>query len=174
IYRSHAPRVHAHVEQVKNRLLAHDSLLRDTYPGAFHAAEWYLGSDESPPRLDDLEMLWGWRGLTALGKYSSRWGGDFISWEEKKVIEFPVGATILFPAAFTRYSFTQVRAGEYRYAFCQYSQAAPFRYSDNGFKSEQEFEDSAWRRSREARDRRRDARMAMALGMYSTLSELDT
>ncbi|KAJ7079322.1 hypothetical protein C8R43DRAFT_910182, partial [Mycena crocata] len=122
---------------------------------------------------DDLEMLWGWRALTALGKYASRWGGELILWEEKKVIELPVGSTVLFPAAFTRYSFTQVRAGEYQYWFGQYAAVAPFRYFDNGFQSEQAFEDSAWKYTRLAREKRREARMATALGQYSTMSELD-
>ncbi|KAJ7075902.1 hypothetical protein C8R43DRAFT_910698, partial [Mycena crocata] len=61
---------------------------------------------------DDLEMLWGWRALTLLGSTRRDGGGELILWEEKKVIELPVGSTVLFPAAFTRYSFTQVRAGE--------------------------------------------------------------
>ncbi|KAJ7164823.1 hypothetical protein C8R43DRAFT_878930 [Mycena crocata] len=173
LYRIGAPRVHAHVDQVKYRLLAHDPQLRDIFPGsAFHAAEWFLGSPESAPRLEDLEFVWAWRGTTMLGRYGHRWGGELILWEERKVIELPVGSTFLFPTAFTRYSFTEVRAGESQYAFSQYSLAAPFRYVDNGFKSEKAFEERAWARVREARQRRRDARMTTALSMYSTLSEL--
>ncbi|KAJ7075903.1 hypothetical protein C8R43DRAFT_1143738 [Mycena crocata] len=41
LYRSYAPRIHSHVEHVKYRLLAEDCRLRDVYPGAFHAAEWF-------------------------------------------------------------------------------------------------------------------------------------
>ncbi|KAJ7164594.1 hypothetical protein C8R43DRAFT_878683, partial [Mycena crocata] len=167
-----APRLHSHVSHTKYCLLD-NRRLHDVLPGsAFQAAEWYLGDAESPPWLDDLEMLWGWRGLTALGRYNSCWGGELILWEEKKVIEFPPGATFLFPAAFIRYSFTQLRTRKYQYAFSQYSQAGPFRYRDNGYKSDQEFEDSAWAATRQARDRRRDARMVTALGMYSTLAEI--
>ncbi|KAJ7182631.1 hypothetical protein C8R43DRAFT_868982 [Mycena crocata] len=174
LYRIGAPRVHAFVDHVKYQLLAHDPLLRDEFPGsAFHAAEWFLGSPESPPRLDDLEFLWAWRGMSFLGKYAHRWGGALILWEERKVIELPVGSTFLFPAAFTRYSFTEVRAGEYQYVFSQYTQAAPFRYVDNGFKSERAFEERAWTRVRDARARRREARMTEALAMYSTLSEVE-
>ncbi|KAJ7159132.1 hypothetical protein C8R43DRAFT_1124764 [Mycena crocata] len=159
---------------VKYQLLDHDRSLRDVFPGsAFHAAEWFLGNAESPPRLDHLEMLWSLRGLTVLGKYNPRWGGQLILWEEKKVIKSPPGSTFLFPAAFTRYSFTQVRASEYQYAFSQYSQAGPFRYVDNDFQSDQAFEDSAWRGTWEAHDRRREARRTIALGMYSTLSEIE-
>jgi hypothetical protein len=173
LYCDFAPRLHSHVEKVKYCVLGHDWTLRDTYPGAFHASEWFLRSDESPPRLDDLEMLWGWRALTALGNYNARWGGELILWEEKKVIAFPVGATFLFPAAFTRYSFTQVRAGEQQFGFAQYSQAGSFRHIENGFRNEAAFETQAWKSTREARNRMKDGRMATALAMYSVVEDLD-
>ncbi|KAJ7838430.1 hypothetical protein B0H13DRAFT_1650755, partial [Mycena leptocephala] len=174
LYHGFAPRLYTHVEDTKSRVLGHDWTLRDNYPpGAFHASEWFLGADESPPRLDDLDMLWSWRALTALGRYNARWGGELILWEEKKVIKFPPGATFLFPAAFTRYSFTQVRAGETQYAFSQYSHSGPFRYVENGFRCEANFETQAWKATREAREKMKDDRMAKALGMYSSLDELD-
>jgi hypothetical protein len=94
-------------------------------------------------------------------------------WEEKKVIAFPVGATFLFPAAFTRYSFTQVRAGEQQFGFAQYSQAGPFRHVENGFRNEAAFETQAWKSTREARNRMKDGRMATALAMYSIVEDSD-
>ncbi|KAJ6458088.1 hypothetical protein DFH09DRAFT_961241, partial [Mycena vulgaris] len=173
-----APRLWGHVAGTKQKLLANaaDDLasprLRDNFSGgAFAASEFFLGSAESPPRLDDRDMLWGWRGLTSLGTYDSRFGGELILWDEKLVIKFPVGATFLFPAAFMRYSFTAIRPWERRYSFSQYSQGALFRYAENGFMSEANFEATAWREAHDARNRIRDARMQTALGMYSNMHD---
>ncbi|KAJ7810041.1 hypothetical protein B0H13DRAFT_1667755, partial [Mycena leptocephala] len=167
-----APHLHSHLSGTKDALLDNDEDLRDNcYGGAFPAVEFFLGSDESPPRLDDLDMPWAWRGITALGDYNPRWGGELILWDEKKVVRFPPGSTFLFPASFIRYSFTQVREGETHYTFGQYAQAGLFRYLESGCRSEAMFEATAWTAEREARDRLRDARMANALSMYSHLDE---
>ncbi|KAJ7429110.1 hypothetical protein B0H11DRAFT_1769725, partial [Mycena galericulata] len=167
------PRLHGHVMATKKALLDHRLLfLRDTFAGsAFAASEAFLGSDESPPRLDDRDMLWAWRALTGLGRYDPDFGGEMILWDEKKVIKFPVGSTFLFPAAFMRYSFTRVHPWERRFAFSQYLDAGLFRYVENGFLSEATFEATAWKSVREARDRIRDARMQTALGMLSHISD---
>ncbi|KAJ7024363.1 hypothetical protein C8F04DRAFT_969087, partial [Mycena alexandri] len=171
--RRFAPRLHSHLSATKDLLLDNDEWLRDNPTGgAFPAIEFFLGDDKSPPRLDDHDLPWAWRALTALGDYNPRWGGELILWEEKKVITFPPGATFLFPAAFTRYSFTQVRAGEARYSVSQYAQAGLFRYVENGFLNEANFEAVAWKKQREARDRLRDARMTIALGMYPEVDNL--
>ncbi|KAJ7607458.1 hypothetical protein DFH06DRAFT_1018547, partial [Mycena polygramma] len=168
-----APRLYSHLDQTKDAVLENEWDLRDNcYGGAFPAMEFFLGSGESPPRLDDLDMPWAWRALTALGDYNPRWGGELILWEEKKVIKFPPGSMFLFPGCFIRYSFTQVREGEAQYTFGQYAHCGLFRYVESGFRSEAEFEASAWTAEREARDKLRDARMAMALGMYSHIDEL--
>ncbi|KAJ7448472.1 hypothetical protein B0H11DRAFT_1744202, partial [Mycena galericulata] len=173
LYSTFGPHLHTHVMATKDALLGHQLLwLREGFSGsAFAASEIFLGSAESPPRLDDRDMLWGWRGLTGLGRYDADCGGEVILWDEKKVIKFPVGATFLFPAAFMRYSFTSVRPWERRYAFSQYSDAGLFRYVENGFMSEGTFEATAWKAAREARDRVRDARMQTALGMYSHITD---
>ncbi|KAJ7678294.1 hypothetical protein DFH06DRAFT_1121784 [Mycena polygramma] len=169
-----APRLFTHVEHTKQQILGDNWTLRDNFVGgAFHASEFFLGADESAPRLDDLDMLWSWRAVTALGRYQARWGGELILWEEKKVIKFPVGATILFPAAFTQYSFTQVCAGEAQYAFSQYCGAGPFRYVENGYRCEANFDSQAWRATRKAREAMKDRRMETALGMYNFLDKLD-
>ncbi|KAJ7483692.1 hypothetical protein B0H11DRAFT_1723218, partial [Mycena galericulata] len=171
--RQFAPRLHSYVDQARETLLHHDPTLCDNITGgAYPSVEFYLGSPESPPRLDDLDMMWAWRALTALGVYNPRWGGELILWDEKKVIQFPPGATFLFPAAFMRYSFTQVRMLERQYAFSQYAQAGLFRYIDNGFKSEMNFEATAWRAEYESRERAKDARVVRALGMYSLVNEV--
>jgi hypothetical protein len=189
IHQRCAPRLLAYVRHTKDVLMANDPTLRDNCTGgAFPAVEFFLGNDESPPTLHDLDMMWSWRALTALGKYDARWGGELILWDEKKIFKFPPGATFLFPGRLIRYSFTQVRrssssevntthfiqvrSGEMRYSFGQYAQAGLFRYVENRFMSEANFEATAWKLQRKARDRLRDARMVKALGMYSLLNEI--
>jgi hypothetical protein len=173
LHEKFAPHLYSHLNATKDALLEHDWDLRDNcYGGAFPAVEFFLGSDESPPRLDDLDMMWGWRALTALGNYNPRWGGELILWDEKKVVKFPPGSTFLFPSTLIRYSFTQIRDGESHYTFQQYAQAGLYRYVESGFRSEATFEATAWMEEREARDRLRDARMGTALAMYSQLEEL--
>ncbi|KAJ7916472.1 hypothetical protein B0H13DRAFT_1609353, partial [Mycena leptocephala] len=168
------PRLLAYVRHTKDVLMANDPTLRDNCTGgAFPAVEFFLGSDESPPTLHDLDMMWSWRALTALGEYNARWGGELILWDEKKIFKFPPGATFLFPGRLIRYSFTQVRCSfSSEYSFGQYAHAGLFRYVENGFMSEANFEATAWKLQREARDRMRDARMVKALGMYSLLNEI--
>ncbi|KAJ7617536.1 hypothetical protein DFH06DRAFT_1012556 [Mycena polygramma] len=172
LYRDFAPRLYDHVNGIKSDILNKDWTLRDNYPpGAFHASEWFLGGHESPPRLDDLQMLWSWRAFTALGNYNARWGGELILWEEKKIVKFPVGATFLFPSAFMRYSFTRICAGEEQFWFSQYSQAGVFRHLENGYRSEARFEGLAWTGTHRARDEMKDRRMETALGMYSNVND---
>ncbi|KAJ7015935.1 hypothetical protein C8F04DRAFT_984117 [Mycena alexandri] len=173
VHQRFAPRLHSHLYETKDLLLENDEWLRDNpTSGAFPAIEFFLGNDESPPRLDDHNLPWTLRALTALGEHNPCWGGELIMWEEKEVITFPPGATILFPASFTRYSFTQVHAGESQYSVSQYAQAGLFRYVENGFLNEANFEAVAWKKQREARDRLRDARMALTLGMYPVADDL--
>ncbi|KAJ7184065.1 hypothetical protein C8R46DRAFT_815214, partial [Mycena filopes] len=134
IYECVAPRLLADVREMKDQIFKHDPYLR--YPwndSAFSAAEFFLGDQESPPQIDDLDAIWHWRALTALGDYDANWGGELILWDEKKVVKFPPGATFLFPSAMTRYSFTQIREGESRFSFSQYAQAGLFRYAENDF-----------------------------------------
>lgn len=175
VYSHFAPELHTHATATKEALLgAEDLFLRESFGGAggaFTASEVFLGSVESPPRLDDRDMLWGWRAITALGRYDADRGGEIILWDEKKVIKFPVGSTFLFPAAFMRYSFTSVGPLEKRYALSQYSEAGLYRYVENGFMSEGSFEATAWKEDQDARDRKRDARMQTALGMYSHIKD---
>ncbi|KAJ6525538.1 hypothetical protein DFH09DRAFT_936612, partial [Mycena vulgaris] len=168
-----APRMSAYMTDTKTALLNHNARLHDNFSGgAWASAEFFLSSHKSPPRLDDLDLLWGWCALTSLGNYNPRWGEELILWDEQKVIKFPPGSTFLFLAAFMRYSYTQVRAGEKQYAFDQYLQAGLFRFVESDFRSEASFEATAWKPDHDAREKLRQARMATALGMYSHVSEL--
>ncbi|KAJ7169414.1 hypothetical protein C8R46DRAFT_896445 [Mycena filopes] len=157
---------------MKEAVCEHDPFLRSPWSeSTFPAAEFFLGDEESPPRLDDLDAIWGWRALTALGDYNARWGGELVLWDEKKLFKFPAGATFLFPSSLVRYSFTQIREGESRYAVSQYAQAGLYRYVENDFLSEANFEAISWRAQRLRRNGIRDARLATALDMYSLVND---
>ncbi|KAJ7184056.1 hypothetical protein C8R46DRAFT_882930, partial [Mycena filopes] len=127
-----APRLLAHTRELKEKICEHDPFLRAPWEDSvLPATEFFLGDAESPPRIDDLDAIWGWRSLTALGDYNPRWGGELILWEERMVFKFPPGATFLFPGSMSRYSFTQIQEGETCYAFSQYAQAGLFHYAEN-------------------------------------------
>ncbi|KAJ7698098.1 hypothetical protein B0H17DRAFT_927746, partial [Mycena rosella] len=115
---------------------------------------------------DDWDMMWAWRGLTALGHYDTDSDGELILWDEKKVITFPAGVMFLFPSAFMQYFFTRIAPWER-----QYSKAGLFRYAESGFMSEKNFEATAWQSAHEACNKVRDAHLATALNMYSPISE---
>jgi hypothetical protein len=153
-------------------MLDHDACLHDNFVGgAWPAAEFFLGAAESPPRLDDRDFLWGWHAMAVLGKYNAKTGGDMFLWDEKKVIKMPIGSTFLFPAAFMQYSFTRVQPGEHQYYFAQYAHAGLFRFVESGFRSEAEFEDTAWQAEREAWRKIRDAHMTTAVVMHSRVDD---
>ncbi|KAJ7601267.1 hypothetical protein DFH06DRAFT_1010621, partial [Mycena polygramma] len=171
IHNSFSPKLHAYTANGTDLIFKYDSNLRREFEGIFPAAEFDLGELGSAPRLQDRDLTHGWRALTALGNYDSRYGGDIILWDDGWVIRFPPGATILFPAAVMRYSFVDVLPGEKQYTFSQYSPAGLYRYITNGYKSDSAFERETSAREMEAVKSGRRRRMEAALKMYSRLDE---
>ncbi|KAJ6503463.1 hypothetical protein C8R47DRAFT_969210 [Mycena vitilis] len=171
IYQSFSPKLYAYTENATDLIFKYDSQLRREFPGAYSAAEFDLGDMGSAPRLQDRDLLHGWRALTALGNYDSRYGGDIILWDDGFIIRFPPGATILLPAAIMRYSFVNVRPGEKQYAFSQYSPGGLYRYITNGYVNDATFENDAGPREMEAVKRARGRRFEAAMKMYSTIDE---
>ncbi|KAJ7680860.1 hypothetical protein DFH06DRAFT_973391, partial [Mycena polygramma] len=171
IHESFSPKLYAYTKNATELIHSFDSTLRREFQGAFPAAEFDLGELGSAPRLQDKDLLHGWRALTALGNYDSRYGGDIILWDDGFIIRFPPGATILFPAALMRYSFVSVRPGEKQYAFSQYSPAGLYRYITNGYVSDRTIEGNRDKRAVEAVKRARGRRLEAAIDMYSTLNE---
>ncbi|KAJ7076954.1 hypothetical protein C8R43DRAFT_910584, partial [Mycena crocata] len=112
--------------------------------------------------LDETDMLEGWRVITALGNYDSRFGGDLVMWDEKKILRFPPGSSFLVPAARMRYSFTAVGEGETHFLMSQHMHAGLHRFVVNGFAHEggKKKEDSA-------------ATAARLASLHSTTSESD-
>ncbi|KAJ7922178.1 hypothetical protein B0H13DRAFT_1603935, partial [Mycena leptocephala] len=171
ILQSFAPKIYAYTENTTDLIYKFDENLRREFDGVFPAAEFDLGELGSAPRLQDRDVLHGWRALTALGMYNSRYGGDIILWDDGFVIRFPPGATILFPAALMRYSFVEVQAGEKQYTLSQYSPAGLYRYITNGYVNDSTFERMADKRAMETMHRARGRRLEAGVNMYSRLDE---
>ncbi|KAJ7277029.1 hypothetical protein C8J57DRAFT_1504867 [Mycena rebaudengoi] len=171
IYQSFSPRLHAYSENAVELIFDHNSELRHVYPGAFSTVEFHLGSLESPPRLHDRDFLHGWRAITSFSKYDSCFGGDLILWDEGLVIRFPVGATVLFPAALMCYSFCAVKEGETHYTFSQYTPGGLLRYIENDYRCDADLEEFARYREKERLHERRERRLGAAIKMYSTFGE---
>ncbi|KAJ7909217.1 hypothetical protein B0H13DRAFT_1877968 [Mycena leptocephala] len=146
ILQSFAPKIYAYTENSTDLIYKFDEDLRRELPGVFPAAEFDLGELGSAPRLQDKDVLHGWRALTALGTYDSRYGGDIILWDDGFVLRFPPGATFLFPAALMRYSFVEVQPGLHRYI-------------TNGYVSDSTFERTADKRAMESMHRARGRRL---------------
>ncbi|KAJ6474619.1 hypothetical protein DFH06DRAFT_1011593 [Mycena polygramma] len=171
IHQSFAPKLYKYTENASDLIYKYDENLRREFEGIFPTAEFDLGELGSAPRLQDRDLIQGWRALTALGTYNSHFGGDLVLWDDGWIIRFPPGATILFPAALMRYSFVDVLPGEKQYTFSQYSPAGLYRYILNGYRSDGHFERSAEKREMETRNRARGRRLEAAVKMYSTLNE---
>ncbi|KAJ7655758.1 hypothetical protein DFH06DRAFT_992525 [Mycena polygramma] len=171
IHQSFAPKLYKYTENASDLIYKYDDNLRREFEGIFPAAEFDLGELGSAPRLQDRDLIQGWRAVTALGTYNSHFGGDLVLWDDGWIIRFPPGATILFPAALMRYSFVDVLPGEKQYTFSQYSPAGLYRYIINGYRSDGHFERTAEKREMETRNRARGRRLEAAVKMYSTLNE---
>jgi hypothetical protein len=158
-------------ENAMNLIFKHDPELRREYPGAFAGSEFSLGGIGSAPRIHDRDLLQGWRAITSLGTYDSRYGGDIVLWDEGLIVRFPPGTTILFPAALMRYSFVGVQGGEVQYHFAQFSSAGLYRYILNGYVSDRRFESTATKKEMALMEAARRRRVAAGLKMFSTIGE---
>jgi hypothetical protein len=105
--------------------------------------------------------------LTSLGNYDQT-EGELILWTEKKVINFPVGATFLMPR-WLPYSFTSVESPGFQMILTQTCDNALCEYVTNGFSSD--FEINQQERSAARGSRKQEA--ATGANLYGTLAEFD-
>ncbi|KAJ7711712.1 hypothetical protein B0H16DRAFT_1480117 [Mycena metata] len=120
IMRNIGPRLWNDAHETLESILDNDICLRLPFripnersqpqPTAFSTVEYRFGRSEvTPPppfRLEKRDRAPGWRALTSLGNYQSK-TGQMVFWKEKTVVEFPCGSTMLFPAEWMPYSFTE-------------------------------------------------------------------
>lgn len=89
---------------------------------------------------DVRNLPYGMCAIHALGSFDHRAGGHLILWELKLIVEFPPGAMVLLPSATVTHSNVPVPAGGQRASITQYTGGELFRFVDNGFQTDTEFE----------------------------------
>ncbi|KAJ7078269.1 hypothetical protein B0H15DRAFT_804874 [Mycena belliarum] len=124
------------------------------------------------PHLDFGNLAWGWCAITALGDFNPDLGGHLILWDLKLVIRFPPGSTILIPSAIIRHSNVPVLAHEQRFSFTQYTAGGLFRWIRNGFQTDEAWEKSASRDTKQARASEGSKRWEQGVAMFSTVDSL--
>ncbi|KAF7345128.1 hypothetical protein MSAN_01888800 [Mycena sanguinolenta] len=124
------------------------------------------------PHLDHANLAWGWCAITALGWFNADLGGHLILWDLRLVIRFPAGSTIFIPSAIIRHSNVPVQSHEIRSSFTQYTAGGLFRWARNGFRSNQDFEDTATDEEKAAREAEDSTRWEDGINMFSIIDEL--
>lgn len=81
--------------------------------------------------------------LTPLSNHDPARGGHLVLWDLGVMIQFPPGATILLPSALLRHSNTTIQQGETRYCFIQYFAGGLFRWVENGFCTNDDWDEKA-------------------------------
>ncbi|KAJ7082459.1 hypothetical protein B0H15DRAFT_803272 [Mycena belliarum] len=128
----------------------HDAALRTRYPNLrrnfvgsiFACAAFNFGPNAWTVKHRDVQNLaFGWCAVQSLGRFAPEHGGHLVLWDLMLVIEFPPGSTILLPSATISHSNlpVDVKAGEERASFTQYTPGALLRFIDNGFRTEAQF-----------------------------------
>ncbi|KAJ7604355.1 hypothetical protein DFH06DRAFT_1021160 [Mycena polygramma] len=134
-------------------------------PTAFSHVNYRFSTDGTP-RREGGSYAPGLSALTALGNYDTG-EGELILWADKKVINFPVGATILLPK-WMPYSFTAVESPSYQMILAQSCESGLGEFVANGFSTSFTVVDDG------PRERKRIAKEAVAgAAMYGTLAEWD-
>ncbi|KAJ7933049.1 hypothetical protein B0H13DRAFT_1592646 [Mycena leptocephala] len=110
--------------------------------------------------------------LTALGSYDHTKGGHVIFWDDGDIVEFPVGATLIYPAGTKRISFTAVGKGEHQHFFRQFCHAGVLRWVAKGGRSDDEFDRDASLEDIAAWDQMRRHRGQTSAKLFSKLRDL--
>jgi hypothetical protein len=124
--------------------------------------------------VDFGNLPFGWCAITALGNFDPTFGGHLVLWDLSLVIEFPPGSTILIPSGAIWHSNTSIHQSETRYSFTQYTAGGLFRWVDHDYQTEKSYK-KGWKRDRKlAENLVNQERWVRGVGMFSTLSELET
>ncbi|KAJ7211258.1 hypothetical protein GGX14DRAFT_362959 [Mycena pura] len=147
--------------------------MRWNFPSSpFAACTWNFCAAVCTLHLDFANLAWGWCAITALGKFNPDRGGHLILWDLKLVIRFPPGSTIFIPSALLRHSNTGIQRGEQRSSFVQYTADGLFRWVDNEFMTNDDFDATASPEDHSARAGRARERWQTGLNMFSIVDDL--
>ncbi|RDB20133.1 hypothetical protein Hypma_012874 [Hypsizygus marmoreus] len=168
-----APNVYRYYKDHLDPLWARMPELRRNFPRSiFPSAAFNFGPNVWTYRhRDSLNCPFGWCAIQALGDFDPTRGGHLILWELRLVIEFPPGSLVLIPSATISHSNVPVQGGDTRASFTQYCAGGLFRYVDNGFRTEKEFEKEDVAGFRQM-CKLKETRWTMGLGLLSKFDDI--
>lgn len=124
------------------------------------------------PHVDAANLCFGWCAITALGNFNPASGGHLILWDLGLYIRFPPGSTILLPSALLVHSNAPISVGEERFSIIQYSSAGLFRWVENGFRSDANFDLHADAYELQRRNVQRRDRWNSGLCMFTNWADI--
>ena len=110
--------------------------------------------------------------VTALGTFDPTTGGHIVLHDLKLAIEFPPGASILFPSALLRHSNTAIHPGERRQSFTQWVSGPLIRWAETDFRTYKQMRQrdrKGWKRFEAQLETRREGR----INLFSKPSDLN-
>ncbi|KAJ7223312.1 hypothetical protein GGX14DRAFT_351815, partial [Mycena pura] len=168
-----APELCSYYHSTLTALKSWNPALHWNFPGSpFAACTWNFGAAVCALHLDFANLAWGWCAVTALGDFDPDYGGHLILWDWRLVIRFPPGSTIFIPSALIRHSNTRIRKFERRSSFVQYTAGSLFRWVDNQFMTNADFDVLASEEEQAARANRARTRWDQGLNMFSKVDQI--
>lgn len=144
LFETFNPRAFADCNDCLDDIERHHSLKRNFAKTAFAATTLNLGQQSvSVDHVDIGNSHRTFCALTALSDHDPTRGGHLVLWDLGLMIQFPPGATILLPSSLLRHSNTTIQQRETRYCFIQYFAGGLFRWVENGFCTNEDWEANA-------------------------------
>lgn len=145
----------------------------DDHIGVYPCRSFNLGKQTvSYPHTDTLNLAQSWCTISPVGNFNSKEGGQLVLWNLGLVVDFPAGSTILIPSALIIHSNTNIQQHETRYSIVQYSAGGLFRWVENGYMSDVEWDRTATHDQVKEREKNKAERWRQAVQMFSKLPDL--
>lgn len=174
LFMAYASQCHAYSKATLDSLFTWNPKLRRLFKNsAWAACTVNLGPFSiSYPHLDAANLCFGWCAITALGNFDPKRGGHLVLWDLGLFFQFPPGATILIPSALLVHSNVPISPDEERFSIIQYSSAGLFRWVENGFMSDIDFDRTANPEQQRKRYIERSNRWGSGLRMFSCWADI--
>ncbi|KAL1675204.1 hypothetical protein EV122DRAFT_219044, partial [Schizophyllum commune] len=130
---------HLYAETLEAVLEADPKLRRNFPKSVMACATFNFGPRTvSLPHRDSKNLAFGLCIVHAQGDYDADKGGHIVLEDLNYIIRFPPGATIIFPSALIRHYNTDIRPGEVRQSFTQFTSGHLFRWAYNGGRTDKD------------------------------------
>ncbi|KAJ3560491.1 hypothetical protein NP233_g10806 [Leucocoprinus birnbaumii] len=117
-----------------------DILEPNFYNSSFPACTVNFGPQVvTDKHCDDQNYATAVCSVQSFGNYNYKKGGHLIFWSLRIFVEFPPNTAIIFPSALLQHSNTPIQKDEERASLVQYAPAELFRYVENGFMTDKEW-----------------------------------